>query len=77
MKKPKWAKPRKTHGNASTRSYTGAEAVEIAVDKAEKSSKATNGQPTREVTLENSGDEDVIVPGTPAKLLGEFQGAPL
>jgi hypothetical protein len=24
-----------------------------------------------QVTPENSGDEDVIVPGTPAKLLGE------
>jgi hypothetical protein len=49
VKKPKWAKPRKTHGNASTRPYTGAEAVEIAAEKAERSSKAASGQPAREV----------------------------
>src|SRR5256714_3720979 len=39
VKKPKWAKPRKAHGNASARSHTGAEAAEIAADKAEQSSR--------------------------------------
>ena len=39
VKKPKWAKPRKPHGKASARSFTGAEAAEIAADKAEKSSR--------------------------------------
>ena len=34
VQKPKWAKPRKTHGKASGRSYTGAEAAELAVDQA-------------------------------------------
>jgi hypothetical protein len=68
------AKPRKTHGNASARSYTGAEAAEIAADKAEKNSRVASGQPTVEVTPENSSDEDVVVPGTPAELVGESQG---
>jgi hypothetical protein len=35
VKKPKWAKPRKSHGKASTRSFTGAEAAEITANQAE------------------------------------------
>jgi hypothetical protein len=46
------------------RSYTGADAAEIAVDKVEKSSKVAGGQLTREVTPKNSSDEDIVVPGT-------------
>jgi hypothetical protein len=48
VKKPKWAKPRKPHGKASGRSFTGAEAAEMAADKAEKSSKMPDRRPTRE-----------------------------
>ena len=33
--KPKWAKPRKSHGKASARSHTGTEATEIIADKIE------------------------------------------
>ena len=58
-------------------SCSGAEAAEIAADKAEKSSKAAGRQPIREVTPENSSGEDVAVPGTPAKLLGESKEIPL
>ena len=39
VQKPKWAKPRKTHGKASARSYTGAEAAELAADQAEQRSR--------------------------------------
>lgn len=42
VKKSKWAKPRKPHGKASARSFTGAEAAEIAADKAEQSSKVSH-----------------------------------
>jgi hypothetical protein len=36
VKKPKWAKPSKTHGKASARAYTGAETTEIAATRAEQ-----------------------------------------
>jgi hypothetical protein len=45
VKKPKWAKPRKPHGKASARSFTGAEAAEIAANKAEQSSKVSISSP--------------------------------
>src|SRR3954453_16592117 len=76
VKKPKWAKPRKPPGKASGRSFTGAEAAEMAADKAEKSSKMPDRRPTREDSPENS-DGEVIVPATPlrpAQLAGESQG---
>src|SRR4051794_7280054 len=72
----KWAKPRKPHGKASGRSFTGAEAAEMAADKAEKSSKMPDRRPTREDSPE-SCDGEVIVPATPlrpAQLAGESQG---
>jgi hypothetical protein len=74
VKKPKWVKPRKPHGKASARACTGAEAAEIAADRAEQSSKMVGRQPTHEKTLENSGDEEVVVPGTPPEFPGESQG---
>jgi|ERR1700722_14943733 hypothetical protein len=67
VKKPKWAKPRKTYGKASARAYTGAEAAEIAANRAKQSSNAAGKRPTRETTSENSSDEDVVVPGTPRR----------
>jgi hypothetical protein len=76
MKKPKWAKPRKPHGKASGRSFTGAEAAEMAADKAEKSSKMPDRRPTREDSPE-SCDGEAIMPATPprpAQLAGESQG---
>jgi hypothetical protein len=76
VKKPKWAKPRKPHGKASGRSFTGAEAAEMAADKAEKSSKMPDRRPTREDSPESS-DGEVIVPATPprpAQLAGESPG---
>jgi hypothetical protein len=74
VKKPKWAKPRKTHGKASARAYTWAEAAEIAANRAEQSSRAAGKRPARETTPENSSDEDVVLPGTPARPTGESQG---
>ena len=74
VKKPKWAKPRKTYGKASARAYTGAEAAEIAANRAKQSSNAAGKRPTRETTSENSSDEDVVVPGTPPRAAGESQG---
>ena len=76
MKKPKWAKPRKAHGKASGRSFTGAEAAEMAADKAEKNSKMPDRRLTRENSPESS-DGEVIVPATPPRpdqLAGESQG---
>ena len=35
VKKPKWAKLRKSHGKTSARLFTGAEAAEIAANQAE------------------------------------------
>jgi len=73
VKKPKWAKPRKPHGKASARSFTGAEAAEIAADKAEQSSKVSHKQPGREDTPESSGADEIIIPRTPERA-GESQG---
>ena len=39
VKKPKWAKSKKSHGKASARSFTGAEAAEIAANQAEQSNR--------------------------------------
>jgi hypothetical protein len=75
VKKPKWAKPRKPHGKASARAFTGAEAAEIAADKAEKSSRVPRIEPGSE-----NSDSEVMVPATPprpagqAQLAGESQG---
>jgi hypothetical protein len=74
VKKPKWTKPRKAHGKASARAYSGAEAAEIAANRAEQSSRAAGERPARETTPENSSDEDVMVPGTPSRPTGESQG---
>ena len=74
VKKPKWAKPRKTHGKASARAYTGAEAAETAANRAEQSSRAAGKRPARETTSENSSVEDVVVPRTPPRPAGESQG---
>jgi hypothetical protein len=73
VKKPKWAKPRKSHGQASARSYTGAEAAEIAVNRAEQSSKVTGTEANQLNIPETASDEDIIVPGTPS-IGGESQG---
>ena len=67
VKKPKWATPRKPHGKASARSFTGAEAAEIAADKAEQSSKVSHMQPGREDTPESSGADEIIIPRTPER----------
>jgi hypothetical protein len=66
VKKPKWAKPRKPHGKASGRSFTGTEAAEMAADKTEKSNKMPDRRPTREDSPE-SGDGEVTVPATPLR----------
>lgn len=71
IQKPKWAKPRKTHGKASGRSYTGAEAAELAANQAEQRRGLPSNQTARPYSPENSG-EDVIVPDTPPA--GESQG---
>jgi hypothetical protein len=79
VKKPKWAKPRKPHGKASARAFTGAEAAEIAADKTEKSSRVPDIEPLYGSSSENSEGE-VMVPATPprpaneAQLAGESQG---
>jgi hypothetical protein len=73
VNKPKWAKPRKPHGKASARSYTRAEAAELAADQAEQSSRAAGRQVARPDTPENSTEEGVIIPGTPPRA-GESQG---
>jgi hypothetical protein len=52
-----------------------AEAVEIAADKAEQSSKVTGKQPLRATTPKNNNsDEGVVVPATPPRPAGESQG---
>jgi hypothetical protein len=81
VKKPKWAKPRKPHDKASARAFTGAEAAELAADKAEKSSRVPGIKPLYESSSE-SNDSEVMVPATPPRpasktqLAGESQGAP-
>jgi hypothetical protein len=67
-KKPKWAKPRKPHGKASARVFTGAEAAELAADKAEKNSRVPGIKPLSESSPESSSksnDSEVVVPATP------------
>jgi hypothetical protein len=73
VKKPKWAKLRKSHGQASARSYTGPEAAEIAVNRAEQSSKVPGTEANQLNIPETTSDEDIIVPGT-ALIRGESQG---
>jgi hypothetical protein len=67
--KPKWAKPRKTHGKASARSLTGVEVAKMVVDKAEKSSKVAGRQVARSDIPEESS-RNAIMPDTPP-LAGE------
>jgi hypothetical protein len=76
VKKPKWAKSRKPHGKTSGQSFTGAEAAEMAADKAEKSSKMPDRRPTREDGPESSDGEVIMLatPPRPAQLAGESQG---
>ena len=74
VNKPKWAKPRKSHGKASARSHTGAEAAEITADKAKQSSKTVSNQISQLGTLESSDDEDFLTSGTPPPRPGESQG---
>src|SRR5438876_12006325 len=77
IKKPKWAKPRKSYGKASARSFTGAEAAEIAANQAEQSNKVACMP--REDTP-GGDDGGVMVPATPlrvadqARVAGESQG---
>jgi hypothetical protein len=70
VKKPKWARPRKLHGNAAARVYTDAEAAEIVADQAERSSMRAGKEQAGEVTPENSSDRDFMVPGTPRGFVG-------
>jgi hypothetical protein len=72
IKKPKWAKPRKPHGKASARAFTGAEAAEIAADKAEKSNRVPGIEPLYESSSENS-DSEIMVPATPPRPAGKVQ----
>jgi hypothetical protein len=61
-------------GKVSASAYTGAEAAEIAANRAEKSSRAAGKRPARETTPEKSSDENVVVPGTPLRAAGKSQG---
>ena len=77
---PKWAKPGKSHGKASARSFTGAEAAEIAANQAEQSNKVA-GTPREDTP--GGDDGEVMVPATPPRLAnqprvaGESQGGTL
>lgn len=68
---PDKAKPRKPHGKASARSYTGAEAAELAANQAEQRGRLAADQTARPHTPETIC-EDFIVPNTPPA--GEFLG---
>jgi hypothetical protein len=72
VKKPKWAKPGKPHGKVSARSFTGAEAAEIAADKAEKSSRVPGIERLYESSSE-SNDSEAMVPATPPRPVGKTQ----
>jgi hypothetical protein len=48
-----------------------AETAEIAADKAERSNRTAGKPSAQEVARENSSDEDIVVAGTHAKLIGE------
>jgi hypothetical protein len=64
VKKLKWAKPRKSHGKASARSFTGAEAAEIAANQAEQSNKVAR---TPREDIPGGGDGEIMVPATPPR----------
>ena len=72
VKKPKWAKPRKSHGKASARSFTGAEAAEIAANQAERSNKVA-GTPREDTP--GGDDGEIMVPATPPRPAGQPQVA--
>ena len=61
-------------GKVSASMDTGAEAAEIAANRAEKSSRAAGKQPVQETTPEKNSDENIIVPGTPLRAAGKSQG---
>ena len=74
VQKPKWAKPRKTHGKASARSYTGVEVTELATVQAEQRSTLAAAYTARPGTPE-SDIEDVVLPST-SPLAGSPEEAP-
>jgi hypothetical protein len=67
VKKAKWIKPIKAHGNASRRGLTVVEAAEKAADQAERA----NIRPID--SWNGSDDEGVVVPATPPRV-AESQG---
>jgi hypothetical protein len=69
VKKPKWAKPKKSHDKASRRSMTGAEAAEQAANKAERAA----ARPVTPQQDESDEEGGVLAPDTPPTL-GESQG---
>jgi hypothetical protein len=73
VQKAKWLKPKKSHDKVSKRLMTGTKAAERAADKAERAAK----RPAVPRPVEESDDEDVVVPGTPprtAPIVEESQG---
>jgi hypothetical protein len=72
VKKPRWAKPRKSHGKASARSFTGAEAAEITANQAEQSNKIAS---TPQENTPGNDDDEIIVPATPPRPAGQPQVA--
>jgi hypothetical protein len=66
VKKPKWAKPRKPHGKASAKAFTGAKAAELAADKAERSSRVPGIKPLYKSSSEGN-DSEVMAPATPPR----------
>jgi hypothetical protein len=66
IQKARWLKPKKTHGQASRRSMTGAEAAEQAANRAEKAA-------ARPLTPEQDEINEDDGPGTPL-FIGESQG---
>ena len=77
IKKPKWAKPKKSHGKASARSFTGAEAAEIAANQAEQSNKIAD-IPQEDTPGDNN--DEIMVPAISPRpagqplVVGESQG---
>jgi len=63
VQKAKWLKSKKSHDKASKRSMTGAEAAEQEVNKAERAAK----RPIVFRPVEESDDEDVVVPAAPPR----------
>jgi hypothetical protein len=68
-KKLKWVKPRKSHGKASARPFTGAEA---AANQAEQSNKVA-GTPREDTS--GGDDGEIMVPATPPRPAGQLRVA--